>query len=141
MEEEQHGADRAEYGRQLLTTLADGLTQEYGRGFSRSNLEYMRKFFLAYRDRVTEIPQSASGEWVVPLISQKPSGKSITATGDHRQSKSTTASTPFKLSWSHYVFLMSIKNAEERQFYEIKRSSRITTKIRTTPKSSVFLMR
>jgi predicted nuclease of restriction endonuclease-like (RecB) superfamily len=27
---------------------------------------------------------------------------------------------PFKLSWSHYLILMRIKNIQERQFYEIE---------------------
>ena len=27
---------------------------------------------------------------------------------------------PFILSWTHYVFLMGIENADERRFYEIE---------------------
>ena len=30
---------------------------------------------------------------------------------------------PFSLSWSHYVFLLGIKNLEERSFYEIEASN------------------
>jgi predicted nuclease of restriction endonuclease-like (RecB) superfamily len=30
---------------------------------------------------------------------------------------------PFTLSWSHYVFLLSIKNPDERSFYEIESAS------------------
>jgi hypothetical protein len=30
------------------------------------------------------------------------------------------SSTPFRLSWSHYLVLMRIKNDDERSFYEIE---------------------
>ena len=48
VEFEQGGKERAEYGKQLLTTLSKDLTLKNGRGFSRSNLLYMRKFYLAF---------------------------------------------------------------------------------------------
>ena len=35
-------------------------------------------------------------------------------------SKGQTVSDEFRLSWSHYLMLMRIDNAEERQFYEIE---------------------
>ena len=47
VEQEQQGADRAQYGKEILLDLAARLTGEFGNGFSRSNLEYMRRFFLA----------------------------------------------------------------------------------------------
>jgi len=36
------------------------------------------------------------------------------------QTPSAKSSTPFPLSWSHYVFLMGINNKNERNFYEIE---------------------
>lgn len=48
VEYEQNGKERAEYGKQLLTNLAKDLTARNGKGFSRSNLVYMRKFYLAF---------------------------------------------------------------------------------------------
>ena len=48
VEYEQGGKARAEYGKQLLATLSKDLTVKNGRGFSRSNLLYMRKFYLAF---------------------------------------------------------------------------------------------
>ena len=48
VEFEQKGQSRAEYGRQLLVNLSKDLTIRCGRGFSRSNLTYMRKFYLAF---------------------------------------------------------------------------------------------
>ncbi|MBR1675753.1 MAG: hypothetical protein IJ706_00380 [Clostridia bacterium] len=48
MEDEQQHESRAEYGKQTLKTLSKVLTEKYGKGFSRSNLQNMRQFYLAY---------------------------------------------------------------------------------------------
>lgn len=50
VEQEQHGADRAEYGRQLLAALSDDLTREFGSGYSERQLRYCRQFFLLFSD-------------------------------------------------------------------------------------------
>ena len=66
----------------------------------------MRRFYLEYNDRVQQ--QYTNGQLLsdnLPNILQTPSAKS---------------STPFPLSWSHYVFLMGINNKNERNFYEIE---------------------
>ena len=44
VEYEQRNQIRAEYGRQTLKELSRELTQEFGKGFSRSNLQNMRSF-------------------------------------------------------------------------------------------------
>lgn len=51
VEHEQKGAKRAAYGAEVLKELSARLAEEFGRGFSKANLEYMRRFFLAYRER------------------------------------------------------------------------------------------
>ncbi|MBU3823176.1 DUF1016 family protein [Flavobacteriaceae bacterium XHP0103] len=48
VEEEQNGNIRAEYGKQVLVELSRKLTDEFGKGFSRRNLEQMRQFYLTY---------------------------------------------------------------------------------------------
>ena len=48
VEEEQGNSYRAEYGKQLITDLSKKLTKEYGNGFSRTNLQNMRNFYLLY---------------------------------------------------------------------------------------------
>ena len=48
VEFEQGGKAKARYGEQLITNLAKDLTRMRGRGFSRSNLIYMRKFYLTF---------------------------------------------------------------------------------------------
>lgn len=45
---EQNGNAKSKYGTTLLTKLAKTLTAKLGRGFSRPNLNNMRKFYLLY---------------------------------------------------------------------------------------------
>jgi predicted nuclease of restriction endonuclease-like (RecB) superfamily len=48
VEFEQQGEVRAEYGKKLLTRLAEVLTREFGRGFDERNLRNMRAFYQAF---------------------------------------------------------------------------------------------
>lgn len=48
VEFEQNGSIRADYGAQLLLRLSRDLTLSRGKGFSRSNLTYMRKLYLTF---------------------------------------------------------------------------------------------
>ncbi len=50
VEEEQHGASRAEYGKQVLKDLAQELVPLYGSSYSERNLYSMRQFFLYFKD-------------------------------------------------------------------------------------------
>lgn len=98
---EQGGASRATYGKRVLAQVSEQLADEFGRGYSVENLTLMRRFYLAYRDRV-QIPQTPSEESLRP-ISQTPSTK-----------------LEVMLSWSHYVFLLAVRDKDERRFYEIE---------------------
>ncbi len=93
VEDEQQGAQRAEYGKAVLKALSARLSKKFGKGFSYTNLEQMRKFYKVY----SQIPQT---------LSEKSSGTQILPS--------------FSLSWSHYLKLMRIENPEERRFYEIE---------------------
>lgn len=53
VEFEQGGNIRAEYGTQLINRLAKDLTIKRGKGFSRSNLIYMRKLYVCFPKSVT----------------------------------------------------------------------------------------
>ena len=48
VEEEQRGAERAEYGKGLIKELSIRLTKDYGRGFDESNLRNMRLFYQTF---------------------------------------------------------------------------------------------
>ncbi len=50
VEEEQHGENRAEYGKKIIKYLADKLVQEYGATFNKRNLDYFRQFYLLFPD-------------------------------------------------------------------------------------------
>ena len=112
---QQGGADRAQYGKEIIKELAARLTSDFGNGFSKSNIEYMRRFHLAYPGRDIQIAQTLSGRF--PGL-EKSTISSIAQTASG-QSASPGLELPFTLSWSHYVFLLGLKD-EERRFYEIE---------------------
>lgn len=110
VEHEQQGEKRAEYGEKIIKKLSDRLVTEFGKGFSRRNLEIMRQFYLAYSDRQSPITQTVSAQFKHRKITQTKSALI----------KKNNYETIFSLSWSHYVFMLGIKNPEERRFYEIE---------------------
>ena len=55
-EYEQTVPERADYGKQTLKELSKALTNEFGKGFSVSNIQFMRRFYQTY-----QIQQTASG--------------------------------------------------------------------------------
>lgn len=91
--EEQSGKERADYGKQLIFDLSKKLVEEFGKGFSVTNLKQMRQFYLVYSKQQTGPVKSEKGQ---------------------------TLSDEFKLSWSHYLKLMRIEDEYERNFYAIE---------------------
>ncbi len=53
VEDEQKNQERAEYGKQTLKNLSKILMEEYGKGFSVANLQFMRRFYVAYEKQQT----------------------------------------------------------------------------------------
>ncbi|WP_295688920.1 DUF1016 N-terminal domain-containing protein [uncultured Leptotrichia sp.] len=49
VDDEQKNKERVEYEKKLLKELSKKLTKEHGKGFSKSNLFNMRKFYLKYQ--------------------------------------------------------------------------------------------
>lgn len=88
VEFEQQGNARAKYGSALLTNLAKILRARVGRGYSRPNLNNMRKFYLLF-----------------PNYQTSDNLKEICQTSD-------------KLTWSHICELVTIDDPLEREFYE-----------------------
>lgn len=126
VEHEQKGAKRAAYGAELLKELSARLTEEFGRGFSKANLEYMRRFYLEWQHRVSQIAQQPIGQLVDAEIGQQPTGKlaipkiAQQAIGQFPISEQPIRKSPFTLSWTHYLVLLTIKDPDERSFYEIE---------------------
>jgi predicted nuclease of restriction endonuclease-like (RecB) superfamily len=50
VEDEQHGEARAEYGKETLMDLSKRLTLEFGKGFSRQNLQNMKQFYISFQN-------------------------------------------------------------------------------------------
>ena len=48
VEDEQNNIHRAEYGKKVLKELSKRLTNDLGKGFSVSNLQFMRRFYQKY---------------------------------------------------------------------------------------------
>ena len=46
--EEQGGNEKAEYGTGLLKELSKQMTKDFGKGFTVTNLKYMRQFYLTF---------------------------------------------------------------------------------------------
>ena len=90
-EHEQGGAKRAVYGEAVLEELSRRLTADFGRGFTTTNLKYMRQFFLSFpighavRDQSSATP-------VVPALRPE-------------------------LSWTHYRLLLGVEDAKAREWY------------------------
>jgi predicted nuclease of restriction endonuclease-like (RecB) superfamily len=103
VEFEQGGAERAEYGEELLDRLAADLQARFGRGFSRFNLGRFRAFYLAF-------PRKLIG---ASLSLESPSQKRATPSLESER----TSPAPFPLPWSHYVRLLTVKNTLARDFY------------------------
>lgn len=103
VEEQQEGSTRAKYGQQVIKNLSEKLLNEFGRGFSGDTLKNARKFYLIYKERISDTVFSLfaieKSETVFSLLNED---------------------VPFQLSWSHYLQLMRIENANERNFYEIE---------------------
>ncbi|TKB66659.1 MAG: DUF1016 domain-containing protein [Nitrospira sp.] len=118
VEHEQHGMSRAAYGKLVVEELATRLTTEFGKGFSKSNIEYMRRFYTLYRDRYPSIAQTPSGQLALRGKAQTTSGKSPAV--QLPAPRSASLKPPFALGWSHYVLLMGIGDSDERAFYEIE---------------------
>jgi predicted nuclease of restriction endonuclease-like (RecB) superfamily len=135
VEQEQKGKSRAAYGEEVLRALAERLTTEFGAGFSRRNLELMRRFYLLYGDRLPKKAQTASAQLPATKKAQTASAQSspirkvqtasgrLLAAGKLQTASAKSQARPFSLSWSHYVFLLGIKNPDERSFYEIEAAS------------------
>ncbi len=60
VEHEQEGRDYSNYGDYILERLSSELSNEFGKGYSKRNLELIRKFYLTYKIAKSPISQSIS---------------------------------------------------------------------------------
>lgn len=113
VEQEQQGQQRAEYGESLLKDLSRRLTKDVGKGFSLSNLKYIRQFYLGFPNLLiaTSIShavrdQSLSSDQFTTLSQSQPNWQ--------------PGQLHPNLSWTHYRTLLRVENLNARAFYEIE---------------------
>lgn len=114
VEDEQDGHYRAQYGKRVLETLSVQLTEKYGEGWSYRNLREYKQFYNMYSAEASTMP---AGQL---LISDEGEINLANTARQISSPKMADTARQFILSWSHYLILMRIKNAEERRFYEIE---------------------
>lgn len=130
VEEEQRGKKRAGYGEHLVTELSGKLTADFGKGYSVTNMEHFRDFYITYPDLIPErIPHAARGELRAPSsdtafqsaaqISHALRGELAVGHkgGDQSWLPGRLHS---NLSWTHYRILLRVDSPDARAFYEIE---------------------
>jgi predicted nuclease of restriction endonuclease-like (RecB) superfamily len=119
----QGGDPRAEYGERIVDELAARLSARYGRGFSSTNLRYIRQFYVVYADRSPSVRPAKPAAQATLEIHHKPCDESGAAsaglTAAIERPEALEGFSP-ALSWSHYRALMAVENRSERSFYEIE---------------------
>ena len=154
VEFEQGGLEKSEYGSKLLDRLSKDLTMKYGKGFSRSNLMYMRKFYSVFSIGVTVSHQSENLQ-VLPkpicvTVSHKLEGNTmfseIGETVSHKSENLQVLPKPIgvtvshQLSWSHYFEILKSDNALEISFYtkQCEKENWSVRELRQQMKSMLF---
>jgi predicted nuclease of restriction endonuclease-like (RecB) superfamily len=127
----QKNEKRAGYGEQLLEGLSEVLTKEYGAGYSRVNLQEMRRFSVAFQIRQTvsaestgsKIREPLANEFTgarirEPLANELPSGQILPIVPATSSEQITIDFRKhFRVSWTHYRMLLSISDPIQRRFY------------------------
>jgi predicted nuclease of restriction endonuclease-like (RecB) superfamily len=130
IEFEQNGKDRAEYGKQLLQTIAEKLKK---RGFSYRNLNLFRKFYLTYpkimqsltaQSDLVQFPilQLVTAELEKKLQLDKNQLNTISQLPTDQlnsNNKSHLISLLKKTSFTHFVELIAIDDPAKRKFFEL----------------------
>ena len=112
VEQEQNGASRAEYGKHVIEVASAALTEEFGKGFSETNIMNFKKFYLKFKELT--IPQTVSEEF------KKQKQQTLSDELSSHFQKSQTQSAQFELRllpWSHYERLIRIEDKKAREWY------------------------
>ena len=110
VEQIQKGNDKAKYGKHILKIASESLTEEFGKGYSETNLKSFRKFYLIFKDY--SIGQTLSDQ----LEERKQQTLSAKLEDSKRQAMpaqledSNLQALPVILSWTHYERLMRIED-------------------------------
>lgn len=116
VEQEQHGQERAEYGKRIIELASEALTTEYGKGYGLTQIKNFKRFYLLFRG--LEIQQALLAEF--PRISHTTSDQSSAMVFPKSQTPSDQFEIRYNipnLSWSHYERLLRVKDDNERDWY------------------------
>lgn len=124
VEEEQKGRSRAVYGSKLLEDLSRRLARDFGRGYSRDNLEAFRLFYLGYPRLISEAPprklvDRAKSE-ALPRKSSQAVPRPLIPLAAPPASGWVPGLLHPNLSWTHYRQLLKAGQPSARDFYEIE---------------------
>lgn len=114
VEQEQKGQTRAQYGKHIIEIASKALTEEFGKGYSPTQIRDFRKFYLKFNH--LPIQRTLSDEFnQVPAtgVSQIPDDIQQTASAE----SALLRILPVNLSWSHYERLMRIDDEDEMDWY------------------------
>ena len=112
VEQEQNGASRAEYGKHVIEVASAALTEEFGKGFSYTNIANYKRFYLTFSN--LQILQTVSEEFNNP-IQQALSAES---SAPHNEGKAVSAQFELRLlPWSHYERLIRVEDKKAREWY------------------------
>ena len=112
VEQEQNGASRAEYGKHVIEIASAALTEEFGKGFSETNIMNFKKFYLKFKELT--IPQTVSEEF------KKQKHQTLSDESSLLPQKGQTQSAQFELHllpWSHYERLIRVEDKKAREWY------------------------
>lgn len=122
VEQEQHGKQRAEYGKQIIKQASEALTAEFGKGYSETTLRAYRQFFLEFRDLQIQRPllaifNDAFEKKQRPLLAESEMQSIAIRPPLVVQSATGSIPMPPQLSWMHYEKLMRVQDKEARMWY------------------------
>ena len=112
VEQEQNGASRAEYGKHVIEVASAALTEEFGKGFSETNIMNFKKFYLKFKELT--IPQTLSEEF------KKQKHQTLSDESSLLPQKGQTPPAQFELRllpWSHYERLIRVEDKKAREWY------------------------
>ena len=112
VEQEQNGASRAEYGKHVIEIASAALTEEFGKGFSETNIMNFKKFYLKFKELT--IPQTLSEEF------KKQKHQTLSDESSLLPQKGQTQPAQFELRllpWSHYERLIRVEDKKAREWY------------------------
>lgn len=107
VEQEQQGEQRAGYGKHVIEIASRTLTEEFGTGFSETQVRNFRKFYLTFKELQIQQTMPAEFKSRLSAIQQTTSAESL---GDGYP-------LPVQLSWSHYERLIRVADPMARYWY------------------------